>query len=136
MFADDASGVIEADPDNATLSGEMADLLQRPPSGNMFYNCKGTGHVKLGPGIIKSSNLKYVKVCSVDATLKALHPEIETATVNWFPYGKSRMFALEKMMHTDDADEPDINIGYEVNNFFQGYISTRLPSITVDKDVL
>ena len=40
------------------------------------------------------------------------------------------------MMHTDDANEPDISIGYEVNNFYMGYIVCKTPSVTVDKDVL
>jgi hypothetical protein len=136
FMGDDASGLIEADPDEATLSTELQDLLQRPPAGTQFYHCKHSGHVKLGPGQIKSSNLKYVKTMTCDSFLNAMLPEYEAAAHHFFPYGKARMFALEKMMHTDDGDEPDMAIGYEINNFYQGYISTKIPSITVDKDVL
>jgi hypothetical protein len=136
LHPDDSSGLIEGDPDDATLSTEMQDLLQRPPATTSFWNCKHGGNVKLGPGTIKSSNLSYSKTLSVNAFLKALHSENESASKHTFPYAKCKMFALEKMMHTDDADEPDMNIGYEINNFYQGVIRTRLPSILVDKDVL
>lgn len=136
LVADDASAVITGDPDEATLSTELQDLLQRPPAATQFFNCKKSGFVKLGPGLIKSSNLTYGKTLSVHAFLNALHAENESASQHTFKYAKTRMFCLEKMMHTDDADEPDINIGYECNTFYQGLVRTRLPTITVDKDIL
>lgn len=138
LIADSASSLITGDPDNATLSTALTDVLSRPPSATSFHGVKASGAVRLGPGVIKSSNLKYTKTLSVAQFLKAMihYYEATGVTNELFPMATSRMFAFEKMMHTDDADEPDMNIGYEINNFYQGVISTRSPTIVVDKDVL
>ena len=101
----------------------------------MFYRVKARSMVKLGPGIIKSSNLSYEKTLTVDGFLRAMLQEYESTT-HVFPFGKSVLFAFEKMMHTDDADEPDMNIGYEINNFYAGFVKLVGQKVLVDKDVL
>lgn len=136
FFCNPLSGLITADPDEATLTAELKDLLQRPPSSRLLRHCKGSGGVMLNPGLIKGSTLRYNLNTTIDALLSALVPYSSEPATHHFRFGKSRMFALEKMMHTDDANEPDISIGYEVNNFYMGYIVCKTPSVTVDKDVL
>lgn len=134
----DSTAVISLDPDAATLTTEMKDLLQRPPLASAFVGVKRCGSVRLGPGAIKKSYLSYQRKASVNQLwnklLEAQRHPADVGYVNFF--GKSKVFAFEKMMHTDAADEPDINIGYEVNNVYKCVIFEKPCLISMDQDVL
>lgn len=138
LYPDDNSGVISLDPDDASLTTEMQDLLQRPPMASAFVGVRHTGRVILNPGAIKRSALKYVRKMSVTQFWRKLVDVMRSGSGGNLGnfIGKSKVFAFEKMMHTDEADEPDINIGYEVNNVYRCVLFEKPCLISMDQDVL
>jgi hypothetical protein len=136
LRSDNDSGVIDGgDIDAAGLSGEMVDLLQRPPSNNMFVGTRKIANVRLGPGEIKSCSIRYKRQISLARLFRAFTPHLVGQTQTFWE-SRSKLFAFEKMMHTDDATEPDMNIGYECNSFYSAVLRTTKPRVLVQKDVL
>lgn len=138
FIADKDTSIIEADPDDATLTAEMQDLFQRPPLKFALIGAKSSTKVQLGPGELKRSFLKYRATKFVNSWLHIfLRQSRIVASQDVYQYvSKSRMFAFEKMMHTSDATEPDMSIGYEINNVYKAALKTRRQRVMMDKDVL
>lgn len=136
LFSNDDSGVIDGgDIDTNGVTTEMLDLLQRPPSRNMFVGTRLMGKCRLGPGQIKGSSIRYAKEISLARLMRAFTPKIMGAQQTFWQ-SKSKLFAFEKMMHTDDATEPDMNIGYECNAFYTAVLRTTKPRVLVQKDIV
>ena len=136
LFADNNSGLIDGgDIDTNGVTAEMLDLLQRPPSNNMFVGTRKINNVRLGPGQIKGSTIRYKSQISLARLMRAFVPHLQSGQ-HTFWHATSRLFAFEKMMHTDDATEPDMNIGYEINSFYSAVLRTTKPRVLVQKDVL
>lgn len=137
LYSHETTGVIDGgDIDGTGLTTELIDLLKRPPHRNMFKGVKHSGGVVLQPGEIKSSHLSYQCFVSLDKIMQNLHGHIEDGSKHQFWNAKSKMFAFEKMMNTTDAEEPSINIGYEVNNFYGAILYPHKQRILVEKQVL
>jgi len=135
FIADSASGVITGDPDDANLTTEEQDLLQRPPTSFAFQRCSRSVKCVLGPGALKRNKLTHTATYHVNKILHGLKEHL-LGNANRCFVGKSEMFAFEKMMHTTDATEPDISIGYECNTTYYGLVWFKSPKILMDKDVL
>ncbi len=137
FIGDDASGLINVDPDDTLFTSEEQDLLQRPPGTQMFKGVTKGARQRLGPGILRRSHLKASASMSVYSFISKIQGYLKSASdKDFLPIGQARMFAFEKMMHTTDATEPDMSIGFEINNFYACYIKEHASLITVDKDVL
>jgi hypothetical protein len=138
FLCDDASGVITGDPDDGNLSSKEKDLLQRPVNAHYWRGCKHASRVMLTPGALKRSVLKSSHHVYFNQFMKSMGSYFEDgAETQKIYFGKARMYAFEKMMHTGDAEDPaDINIGWEVNNKYGGYVTEGRAAITMDKDVL
>lgn len=136
FVADEDSAVITGDPDNANLTAEEQDLLQRPPSNHAFQKCYRTRKVMLPPGGLKRNYLNLRKTYHINQLLRSCKNYLLGTTAERQYLGKSEMFAFEKMMHTTDITEPDMSIGYECNTFYAACVWYKTPRILVDKDVL
>ena len=137
MFADQDSGVITLDPDNPNLSTEEKDLLQRPPGTQAFFGVQKSAKQRLSPGGLRRSKIASTKECYFNRLIQTFKQYLHDGGHKQMEYfGDSRVFAWEKMMHTTDATEPNMSIGYEINNFYRGYCYEQSSKILVDKDVL
>lgn len=137
FIANDSTGLINVDPDDAQFSSEETALLQRPPLPNMFYNTKGYGKIRLGPGHLKRNTLVSRWNVSVNQFFRKMEKYFKDINEDGRVfYGKSQMYAFEKMMHTTDAEEPDLNIGYEINNIFKARIYSRKANIQMTHTIL
>jgi len=117
------SGLINGgDIDTVGISTNQLNILKRPPSRHAFIGKVIEGRVKLQPGEIKSSSVSYEKTMTVSNMFKALLGRMDNNQYRWFWPCNSKLFAFEKMMHTDDAEEPDMSIGYEINSWYRGFI--------------
>lgn len=112
------------DIDTTGLSAEQISILQRPPSKYSFVGVNSEGYVKLNPGEIKQSFVKYDKTLSLNSLLRAMLILLDGGSEYFWP-SVSKMFAFEKMMHTDDAEEPDMDIGYECNSIYKAAVFER-----------
>jgi hypothetical protein len=137
FLSHDDTGVLFGDPDDAGLSTAQKDLLQRPPGSQLFQRCFKSRGVKLAPGAIRKNKMRSSFHMNLNVFMRKmvgyLRDQTNRGAKLWI--GKSEMFAFEKMMHTSDATEPDMSIGYEVNNFYGAYVYSTPVRITVDKDV-
>jgi hypothetical protein len=137
LFGDQSSGLIELDPDDVNLSTNEQDLLQRPPRPQMLMSAKRSGRVRLGPGQLKRSYLKSVKTLKWNALIHKFAQYLHNSSQKFIQYyGHNRIYAFEKMMHTTDATEPDMSIGYEINTSYACYVMEKGALVLQDKDVL
>lgn len=113
------------DIDTSGLEQPQIDLLQRAPSRHTFVGVKHVNSVSLQPGEIKTSVLKYNKIVKFDKLLREMQRVFDSTSSQHMFMFNSRLYAFEKMMHTDDAEEPNINIGYELNSFYRARVFPR-----------
>lgn len=106
------------DIDTSGLSTEQQSILSRPPSRYSFIGVNKEGRVTLGPGNIKSSVVTHRFKIGANKLFRSM-THLYDGSSDYFFACKSKMFAFEKMMHTDDADEPDMDIGYECNTTYK-----------------
>jgi hypothetical protein len=126
LTSDSTTGNIVAHSDNTTLSTAQRAQLSRPPLKQNLLRCKRTAPITLDPGAIKKSYLKSGFKMTVNSFLQKLRPYMQvtggTAPLIWI--GRSRLLALEKMLHVESTD-PDISIGFERHDFFQAQLHLR-----------
>jgi hypothetical protein len=114
-----ADGLIAHLPDASEL-----DNLYKPPAPTFWMNCSKNARVKLEPGVVKSSFLFYKKVMMVNTWAKLFGGNLErlkagsTDKVRVTGLGQAEMFALDKVLDTRELTEPNVKIGYELNQSF------------------
>lgn len=98
-----------------TAAVSLPVVGRKPPQANFFSGAVKTMSVQVAPGTIKK-NVLYSKVSmkAVDFYVR-YRAAVDNTTPAPVRVGKIQMFALEKMLNTREADEPDVNVGYEVN---------------------
>ena len=116
----------------ATESGAL-EGVRKPPQPFFFHGVKSR-IVKLNPGEIKKDFIRstsrmtlerFMDVFNADLTNENQTTPLNTIKVNW---GKSRLYAFEKVCNTRD-DEPDVIIGYETVNVQKAKLITkRIPT--------
>ena len=138
MLANVNDGHIELDPDDSNLTANEQDMLQRPPLAHALLHSKRSAKQRIGPGILRRSKLFVTKKMSFNQVLRTFRGYLNGGSgfsqITYF--GNNRIFAFEKMMHTSAGDEPNINIGWEVNNLYQAYCFEKGSLCIMDKDVL
>lgn len=119
------SGLIgTGDIDTTGLTNQQINILSRPPSRHSFVGVSSVSKVMVNPGEIKSSRVKYSKTIGLNQLLRSFLTLLDGGSEYFWP-SVSKLFAFEKMMHTDDAEEPNMDIGYEVNTIYKAAIFTR-----------
>jgi len=98
---------------NTQTTGDPA--LVEPPDPQMFDKCKMFGNLKLEPGEIKTSTLEYsanMKWGKFWIQFRSDPTALDGGTYNALvrPYGKWRMFALQKMI---DSESSSVSIAVE-----------------------
>lgn len=113
IFSNNTVAGFYSDPDTGIIAMESANIQQQvfkePPMANVFKSNVKQGGVKLGPGVIKYSTLTTHSKMELGVFLQQVYGTIPQA--NFFNYGKSRMFAMEKPINLEE--ENLIKIGYE-----------------------
>lgn len=135
-LGDDESGLITMDPSDANLTTNQQDLYQRPPRAWAFRNTRRQVRVRLPPGGLKRSSCMSSKTVHINKLVNmyaSWWKGLENDYKNYL--GTSKMYAFEKMMHTN-VTEPDMSIGYEVNNLYGAIVYYKTPKVMVDKDIL
>jgi hypothetical protein len=87
---------------------------REPPETTQFDKITKEGKIKLEPGEIKTSVLNWSTSTSFD-NLWAITSPIGTVATNRKPFGKFRLFAIEKMIHFSAASDSTIKTVYEIN---------------------
>ncbi|AKV62291.1 putative capsid protein [Calanoida sp. copepod associated circular virus] len=102
----------------ATASGSLPLDGMKPPEGSYFSNCMSTSRITIKPGEIRRSVLKYKRSFQFTELFHQLFNLIKVYSLSaQVPtmLGNMNMFGLEKLLDSR-SDEPDISIGWEVNN--------------------
>jgi len=113
-----------------------------PPETEQFDKITKEGKMSLDPGQIKMSTLTWEKKMPFNDYWNMMKPPGTRNTLNK-PFGKFRMFAIEKMIQfTADADDSAIRTVYEINmdmssgmSFSRTYGSTKLTAAYRDQDI-
>lgn len=120
----DSALIGTGDIDTTGLTNQQINILSRPPSRHSFVGVSRVSKVMVNPGEIKSSRVKYSKTIGLNQLLRSFLTLLDGGSEYFWP-SVSKLFAFEKMMHTDDAEEPDMDIGYELNTIYKAAIFTR-----------
>jgi hypothetical protein len=110
---------------------------KRPPNAFYFKNTKRSAKQRLMPGGLMRSKLKWNKTYHINKLFRLLeHWFHDNATEGTSVFiGSSRMFGWEKLMHTRDASEPNMIVGYEVNNFYGASVKCGALGVVCEKDI-
>ena len=125
-IGDPTNGVIS--PSLGALTPEQFLIYKRPASANAFNFVKKTGSVRLGPGALKKDHLKFDQSMLINTLLRRIKPMLDVsqaaALITPIRSGISsfNMFGFEKMCNTRTL-EPDIDIGYEINQTYRARIT-------------
>jgi len=125
-----ADGALFITPGTATsIDSSMANSIKKPPPHKFVKGTKASMHVKLMPGQIKTSTVKFSYKKSLNGWIKYLFPVIRAATTlatlgSGHPLcsmGKNSFLGFEHMLHT--GTEPDITLGYQCECSVSGIAS-------------
>lgn len=124
---DPTTGLIA--PDLTTFATNDQNRMLHPPSAHLFIGRVKQGRLRVTPGEIKHSTLKTVKSMPLNSYMyfmfNLLKGRSETVGLPYIKQGACRVMMLEKQMDTDSADEPEISLGYELNNTVGLYLTTK-----------
>lgn len=128
------TGLIEALPETAAnYTPEMMNNLKRPPSAYAFLFTRSHGNVSLAPGQIKKSFMSYKKTMGLTKFFLDMHFQLRMASLvrdhRHDRYGKFLFYGFQKRCNTG-VDEPDINVGYELNTTITAAVSEK-PVVTI-----
>lgn len=138
LIGDHKSGKIVFDLSDTNVSSELALLMKRPPTATLFNHVTKTAPCRLGPGVLKKDFIKFNQSINFNNFVMAMRTTLSNAagdTVR-MRFGQFSIFAFEKMCNTQDASEPDIAIGLEINQSYKCRITTGKRGITADHLVL
>lgn len=130
LFAWPATGVIQA-------TG-TAQFMKEPPNGYEFEEAVKVGKAKLEPGEIKTSVIYDRTSCHIDKYFAALIRGTG-ALVPAYPrlnIGKFRLFALEKMIETNNELPINMLFAYENNTKLACSIRSYQPKVQVQRNIL
>jgi hypothetical protein len=136
FVCDTSTGSIEFNVNGPNVEPEMYTILRRPPLASAFGYVKKSGKVRLSPGSIRKSVLKFQRSMGVNNFMYAMRNYMNqtVSTDIRIPMGSFQFFAFEKLCNTD-TDEPDITIGMEVNQTYRTYITEGFRGITATQIV-
>lgn len=120
-----------------TVSTEDGENTKRPPNAYFFKNTKRSRKTRLMPGGLLRSKLKWSKTYHINKLMRMLEHWFHANTTEGTSVfiGTARVFAWEKLMHTRGLSEPDMVVGYEVNNFYGATVSCGRIGIVCEKDI-
>jgi len=107
---------------------------QVPPPPKAFYNIKGSARMRLDPGVIKTSSLKYEKTQSLLLFLKTLKYSSGASTdfSNAHVVGPCKMFAFEDVIFIGSSA---INLAYEVERTSFVYVTVKKSTHPIQNSV-
>lgn len=107
-------------PDLTTHESSTQNRLLHPPPAHLFVGRVTSRYAQVDPGQIKSSYLKTERTMPLNSFMYYMFNLLKgrglTTAAPWVKTGQSRVFMFEKQLDCDAADEPEISIGYELNN--------------------
>jgi hypothetical protein len=120
-----------------TVDVHDGENTKRPPNAHFFKNTKRSGKQRIMPGGMLRSKLKWKKTYHVNKLMRLLEHWFHANTTEGTSVfiGTARVFAWEKLMHTRGLTEPDMNVGYECNNFYGAFVQCRAMGIVCEKDI-
>jgi hypothetical protein len=130
-------GDITLTPASAGLNAQDQENLKRPVTHSYFRSCTRSRRHSIQPGQIRKSKLKNSVTMKFNMLLRKLEHWFHNSTTEGLTVfiGSARMFGFEKLMHTRATNEPDMIVGYEVNNFYGATIRCGKIGIVVEKDI-
>lgn len=103
--------------------------IEEPPIPQHFKGVSKSGKVKLDPGQVKTNSLYYKATIPFYKLLPALFGDITNPTYKKTYVGKFTFFALERMIHAEEATQ-DLNCAYEHNLEMSAFIIGGYPQPT------
>lgn len=135
FIANATTAVLTGDPDNASFTAQEQSMLSQPPAKHTFQRCYRSAKVALLPGQLRRNYLSYAKTFHINELLRKMKAYLLTpSAANRVFFGKCEMFAFEKSMHTNDANEPNMSIGVECNVFYKMKCWYKTPRILVQNE--
>jgi len=95
-------------------------LLQKPPPAWFFSSTKGA-NVRIDPGEIKKSYVKFKATMSLNNFLIKCPTIMGSSeiSIQIVPFGKCEVIGLEKMLDSRDETSSKISLGYELNQVYK-----------------
>lgn len=121
MIGSPANGRIEFDVNGANVTGQMKQVLRRPPSVSALGYAYKSTKVRLSPGGLKKDVISMKGSWKLSTLMIKLRSYLDGvsnpgATVRpRIALGKFSIFAMEKLCRTAEAGEPNITVGGEIN---------------------
>lgn len=105
----------------ASITTGMQNILYQVPNHKAFTGLKGYKNVKLAPGEIKASVVKWSKQCNMNQWIKYLMPVFRASAdidslssgASLTPMGNVCIIGLQHMLHA--GTEPDVSISYQID---------------------
>jgi hypothetical protein len=112
------SGIVTIDPQDASYTQGITNMLIRPPNKNVFRYCKRDTLVRMQPGHIKSSYISDKGTMYFDTMFDMFVQGYAAGQngANYMKFGKLQLFCLEKTMRTGTGTAT-VNVGYEHNQY-------------------
>lgn len=126
LLGSDVNGGLAASIVGTGLTTGLQAALKRPQPSSSFRYCYGNKKVLIDPGLIRPSYLSHRQKLSLDKYCDIFLP-IYAGFGGYVPFGKSRVFALTKMIDSGVAEEPSVKIGYEILFRCSAVAVTRKP---------
>jgi len=128
MYYHSNQGYLVYTPTTATsITDGMKNVLTKVPNHKAFNGLKGYRNIKLAPGEIQSSVVKWSKKATINQWIKMLMPAFQTASTmttvrdGMDPltnFGKTSIVGLEHMLHS--GTEPDVNVSFQIDTTVTG----------------
>lgn len=117
-------------------SDDQRSRFHRPPLPQMIRNCKKYGRLRIMPGEMKSSYLKYDKRMQFQAFIRLFKDQIfQIQAVSNDPVrcgmGNCEVMALEKSLDSREATEPAVTVGWEISQTYGCYCTYKPSNATV-----
>lgn len=122
LIANPTSGVIQFNPTGVGISTKVQANLIRPPSVSALLYCSKASRVRLGPGVLKKGHIQMKRSLNFNKFIRMFRAVLNqtTSTVVRVPFGKYQLYSMEKMCNTR-VSEPDIALGFELNQTYRAY---------------
>jgi len=143
LYADPQYGLIRDTTGTAGVQGVLGintatsvnldqQTLVRPPAGN-FFKATSTRSVRLNPGEIKKSVIKYGKSIALSELFCLMYDQMKYQGTPpgvgsrkfYHVFGKTSMFALEKNLDSHESAAPSVSLAYENNLFIRSYLTFK-----------
>ena len=110
--------------ESGDFTGNQQQQVARPVSRHYWKKCSHTTPVHVNPGQFKTSKVESSFSIPLSNFLRKLRGILEdTYSYQTIYLGSAKMYGLEKSMHTDSNNEPNLKVASDIHGFCGVYIT-------------